>query len=159
MIIAGTGHRPKDLPCLYDEAHDFYFLVKEEIRSFLENNDVACVISGMALGYDTWLAEVALQLDIPLHVYAPCANQSARWPYESRTRYAGILNKAMYYIEISPVYTSTCMQERNIKMTNDCDKLLALWNPAKKYGGTWNCIQYAESVNKPIINIWPEETV
>jgi hypothetical protein len=46
------------------------------------------------------------------------------------------------------------MQKRNEAMVNDSNAVLALWNPEKRSGGTWNCVAYAAGVGKEIINFW-----
>jgi hypothetical protein len=46
------------------------------------------------------------------------------------------------------------MQRRNEAMVNNSNLVLSLWNPEKKQGGTFNCIQYAIKKDKPILNFW-----
>ena len=52
------------------------------------------------------------------------------------------------------LYKPSVMQKRNIYMVDKCDRLMAVWN-GKKSGGTYNCIEYAKSVNKFIWRIDP----
>jgi hypothetical protein len=39
-------------------------------------------------------------------------------------------------------------------MLRDAEGVLALYNPAKRHGGTYNCIISAFQLNKPVINFW-----
>lgn len=66
MILAGTGHRPKYLPCRYNENHPWLISLKNKIREKLDELRPSAVISGVAIGFDTWLAQSALDLKIPL---------------------------------------------------------------------------------------------
>lgn len=64
MIIAATGHRPDKLGG-YDD--DVMKRLKDLARGYLEKQEVlAEVISGMAQGWDTAIALVAIELEIPL---------------------------------------------------------------------------------------------
>lgn len=151
--IFGTGHRPDKLNGGWDNWQNHY---KEMIEDFcipiLEEENPTIVISGMALGWDLVLAKSAILLKIPLLAYIPCKNQETKWRLEDQKEYRNILDSAFEFEIISQEYTNSCMQERNIKMVNDGDIGLALWNGSK--GGTKNCIEYANKKGKPIKNLW-----
>ena len=51
------------------------------------------------------------------------------------------------------IYVANKMQLRNEYMVDNSDKVIAYFNGEKK-GGTYNCIKYAESLNKEIINLY-----
>jgi uncharacterized phage-like protein YoqJ len=111
------------------------------------------VLSGMALGWDTAVALVAIELGIPLIACLPFAGQESRWPEPSRKQYAEILAKASRIVIVSEGgYSSLKMQIRNQYMVDNSDELVALWDGSA--GGTWNCIQYAESKRKTYINLY-----
>lgn len=85
MIIAGTGHRPKYCPCKYDENHPWLFDLKERLgiylgiwKNTLLNKEKLIVRSGMAIGWDTWLAEEALVMDIEVHCFVPFKGQGSK---------------------------------------------------------------------------------
>ena len=113
MKIAGTGHRPKYMPCKYDENHPWAVQVKSNLRKELEEVDATLVITGMAIGWDTWLAEVAMSLNIPIHCYVPFKGQGNNWPDEARQRYNSILNKAEKVIYTQNEYTRDCFFKRD----------------------------------------------
>lgn len=150
MIIAGTGHRPNKLGGYSTEARDKLVNIAKQ---YLQNNSVTLVISGMALGWDTALAIASIQLNIPLHCYIPFKGQELKWKSNSIKLYNAILDKAdeVKYI-CDEGFSPHKMQIRNEAMVNDCDILLALHDGTT--GGTYNCIKYAEKVNKPIINLY-----
>lgn len=84
MNIGITGHR--------QITHD-----KEKIKRVLKEivltNNCKRIISGMALGFDTIAAEVALELQIPLVAALPFVEQAALWPEEDKEKYLSILEK------------------------------------------------------------------
>lgn len=155
MIICGTGHRPQDLPCGFAHKDSWKLDKLAAIKRFLMANEVSRVISGMALGYDQWLAYASLSLNINLSAYIPFQGQEIRWNEKYQKQYASLLarcNTIQYVCEGS--YAPWKMQRRNEVMIQDSDLVLALWNPAKKTGGTFNAVSYALKINKPIFNIW-----
>ncbi|HEX8696973.1 MAG TPA: SLOG family protein [Longimicrobium sp.] len=156
MIIAGTGHRPDKLRIgTLDGFHPaVHARLVDLARAALQREAPARVISGMALGWDTALAEAALELGIPFDAYVPFAGQESRWPEPSRRRYQGLLARAERVVIVCPGgYAPEKMQLRNERMVDDADFLLALWDGSS--GGTCNCIAYAEAVGRPYRNLWP----
>jgi uncharacterized phage-like protein YoqJ len=106
----------------------------------------------MALGWDQALAQASINLGIPFVAAIPCATQYKRWPVESQKYYHELLDQAMGEEIIGEKYTPTCMQERNVWMVDNSDIVLALWNGS--HGGTYYCIQYANSIDRTVINVW-----
>ena len=67
-IICGTGHRCNKLPNKetgYDLTNPTYQYIRKEVIKLLEQIQPEKIISGMALGYDTLLAIIAIELNIP----------------------------------------------------------------------------------------------
>lgn len=89
MIIAGTGHRPKYCPCKYKDKHPWLDSLKHSLHSFLLNKkeDGMVVRAGGAIGWDTWLAQVAIECNIELHLYLPFPDQGSKWPTSSKKEY------------------------------------------------------------------------
>lgn len=156
MILAATGHRPKDLPCKYDEGHPWLVPVLRNLRAYLLKSEPNVVISGMALGWDTWVAEEALILGIKLWCYIPFKEQSALWGNIAKKRYNSILNKADRVELTSEVFTKEAYLKRNKMMVDDADRIIALWNPARTQGGTFHAINYATRKQKHVKNFWME---
>lgn len=150
--IAGTGHRPDKLGG-YDSRT--YMMLYNTAYNWLAINrkDIEVVISGMALGWDQALAEAALDLKIPVIAAIPCYGQESKWPQKSKDKYKAILSRIKTIHIVSPKYTSSCMQDRNVWMVDKATDILALYN-GDYGGGTYNCIQYAQRKNKNIINLW-----
>ena len=152
MIVAGTGHRPDKLGGYGEDVHERLVSVACSALGDIEG-DVTRVISGGALGWDQALAEAALRLELPLTLALPFAGFWSKWPKKSQD-YLELLvsraDKVVYVCEEG--YAPWKMQERNKWMVDNCNTLLALWNGTD--GGTHNCIKYANSVGRQIVNAW-----
>jgi len=156
LIAAGTGHRPHILPCKYDENHAWLRELKKRIKETLTKNHVDEVIAGGAIGFDTWLAQSTLELKIPLHVYVPFKGQEAKWPARARKEYERILSLAKTVNYIDEEYTPSSFHKRDRAMVDDCNLVLALWNPTVSEGGTFYTVNYAKDKGKRLINLWKE---
>lgn len=157
MIIAGTGHRSDKLPNKetgYILPNPTYNYICQQIEKILLEEKPDKVISGMALGFDQYLANVAIKLKIPLVAAVPFKGQELAWPQHSQKVFNKLLERASEIVYVSEGgYAAYKMQIRNEFMADSCDKLLACWNGSN--GGTANCINYAKSINKEIIIINP----
>ncbi len=153
MIAAFTGHRPQKLGG-FQLPNPTYIRICHRIEDTLRDLRPDKVISGMALGIDQWAAFVAHRLGIPFIAAVPFVNQEAKWPAPSQKLYLGLLKMASEVVIVSEgEYSPAKMQIRNEWMCNHCDKLIAVWDGTP--GGTGNCIKYAQSINREIIFIDP----
>lgn len=156
MIVAGTGHRPDKITMGGRNAYDaaVHARLVELAVAVLKQPRPKVVISGMALGWDTALADAAVELDIDLWAYIPFIGQEKRWPEASQAHYTRLLTLAEKVVVCSEGgYAAWKMQVRNKRMVDDCDRLLALWNGSD--GGTANCVRYARERGRKIVNLWP----
>ena len=155
MIIAFTGHRPNKLGG-YKLPNPTYLKVCQEIEKTLLELKPEKVISGMALGVDSWAANIAIKLNIPFIAAVPFIEQDKIWPLESKKIYQILLSKAAEKVIVSDGgYEAYKLQIRNEWMVNRCDKLIAVFKTSETTGGTFNCIKYAKSMGKSIIIIDP----
>lgn len=90
------------------------------------------IISGGADGADTLSDAVARKRGIKMTIYYPKIS-------EFKTK-----GKAIFF-------------ERNKKIAEECDALLALYNPAKR-SGTANTVKYAKEFKKPIFIVNYEDS-
>lgn len=154
MKIAFTGHRPDKLGG-YNLPNPVYIHVCQEIDKTLKELKPEKVITGMALGIDQWAASIAYKLKIPYLAAIPFESQECKWPEKSQKTYRMLRKLASEEVIVSEGgYAAHKMQIRNEWMVNNCDILIAIYN-GDKSGGTYNCIEYAESINKKIIYIDP----
>ena len=161
-MIAFTGHRPPKIGG-YDFTSPLRIAVRNAIKVKLQSamtkyqaTHEIVVISGGALGVDQDAAMVAYDMGLPYIVAAPCLNQDIKWPASSKLKYLTLIAHAQEVVYVhNGSYNATCMQNRNVWMVDHCDALIAVWDGSS--GGTANCVRYAESVNKPIVRINPQE--
>ena len=151
MIVAGTGHRPDKLGGYSREAHERLVHVACTALGDVKG-DISKVISGGALGWDQALADAAIRLGLPLTLALPFEGFECKWPKSSQEFLHSLMNPADVVFVCEPGYAPWKMQERNKWMVDNCNTLLALWNGTD--GGTHNCIKYANSVGRQIINTW-----
>ena len=153
-----TGHRPKGLPCGYNEENSSCKRIKNLLYKLtfgiICKKDVSHFITGMAEGIDIWAAETVLRIkehtfsNITLEAAIPCRTQTSGWNVKSRDRYNRILKKCDQVTFMQEKYTYDCMMKRNKYMVDSSDYVIAVWNG--RPSGTANTIRYAASKNKPI---------
>jgi len=152
-ILAGTGHRPKFCPCKYKDDHPWLADLKDRLRSFLSNQE--CIVrSGMALGWDLWLAEVALELGIEVHAYVPFQGQAQNWPTKSRKKYEKVINQVGEIHYTSEEYYPNVFLDRDIQLIEGSNEVLALLNPEAKTGGTYYTVNEAKKRGIHVVNFW-----
>ena len=163
-IIGATGHRPEGLGSYSKDTGN---KIIKLVINHLQNIEVDEVISGAAIGYDTYFTLAALSLKIPITLAIPFYNQPNKWNSFDKEIYSNIIKRAKAVIYVDELvgtkynipslkvgeYYNVKMQLRNQYIVDNCTTLLALWNGETK-GGTYNCIKYAQSQNKEIINLW-----
>lgn len=168
--VCGTGHRTSKFTW-YDwnksdfenELHPECLAIKKAIKEqliMLINNGYDYFITGMALGFDTWLAESVIDLKkdypfIQLEAAVPCLYQDTKWTEEQQKRYKNILNACdiIHYVSKAP-YDKFCMNKRNYYMVDNSDMVIACYDGSA--GGTRNAYLYAMNNHVNIININPK---
>lgn len=158
LIIAGTGHRPKYCPCKYKYNHPWLISLKKRLENYLIEmgfGDTNIIIrAGGAIGWDTWLAQVALDLKLELHLYLPFPDQGKQWPADSRAEYELIKCEADKVIYTSDHYHRNVFFDRDLKMITGADKVVALLNPEVDSGGTFYTVGEAKKMKIDVINFW-----
>ncbi len=162
LTICFTGHRPNKLPWGYNENLSSCIAFKKDLYEILEKaiqNNYTHFISGLALGVDLICAETVLELKrkypkIVLEGAIPCANQDSKWNESSKKRYSKIVEQCDYKTILSPIYTDTCMNDRNKYMVEKSDVVIAIWNG--KPSGTGNTVKFAKEKGCKIMIINPE---
>lgn len=156
-----TGHRPTKFSFKYDETSpackDIKNQLKAEILNMINNRQVSHFITGMALGVDTWAAEIILNLKklypgITITAAVPCPEQSHRWGAENKERYKNILQLCDSVEILSEKWTPYCMMVRNRYMVDNSDFVIAVWNGSVS-GGTGKTVEYAFKHSKKTIII------
>ncbi len=163
-ICCFTGHRPQNLPFGFNEGDSRCIALKkrlkEEIEKQITENGVTHFISGMALGVDTYVAEIVLDLKrtyqgITLEVAIPCEDQPNKWKERDRDRYYSLVEQCDKETMVSKRYTSDCMHKRNHYMVDASDIIIAVWDGSSS--GTGKTVEYAKSSGKTVVVIDPTE--
>ena len=154
MIIAGTGHRPKFCPCKYKDPHPWLDNLKQDLKQELIKDQAETVITGMAIGWDTWLAQVALELKIPVHAYVPFRGQGSKWPTSSKNEYDRIIELSEKVVYISDSYSNEAFLKRDRAMVDDAEMVYALLNPESTSGGTFYTVKYTEMQGMQVKHFW-----
>jgi len=157
MIIAGTGHRPKYCPCKYKENHPWLTQLKENLTAYLtgvHEHTTVIIRAGGAIGWDTWLAEVAIDLNLPLHLYLPFEGQELAWPSNSRIKYKIIKAAATKVFYTADHYSSDVFLKRDVEMITGADLIVSLLDPEIKSGGTYYTVRKAKEMGIEVRNFW-----
>lgn len=154
LVFAATGHRPDKLGGYNADVHQRLVALA---WTYLGKARPDQVISGMALGWDQAWAEAATHHNIPFIAAVPFEGQEMRWPRSSQVAYTALLAQAAEVQFIDPDVRGAeeairAMQRRNRWMVDRCSQLVALWNGTS--GGTSNCIRYATTKGRFIVNLW-----
>ncbi len=153
MIIGVTGPRPQNL-WGWNVPNPIYDYVKLELTKKLIALKPTKVISGMALGVDTLVVELCIELNIPFIAAVPFKGQESKWNKELQDKYKELLSKALEIVIVSDGgYSIDKMQIRNKWIVDNSDLIIGVWNGSP--GGTANCVRYIKEVNKPIEIINP----
>jgi len=145
-VIAATGHRPNKLGG-YDIPNLIYDIVVKGTVLAFEHYKPAYVITGMAVGFDQWVAEICFNMDIPFIAALPFRGQEGKWPAHVKSRYHWLLSKAYHtYVICEGGYESWKMQRRNEWMVASCHMMVACYNGTA--GGTQNCLAAASNAGK-----------
>lgn len=156
MIAAATGHRPEKLGGYDNRTSLALGGLATEWLAF--NLDVEEMIVGMALGWDQAVAGACVATGVPFIAAVPFEGQSSTWPAEARAKYDRLLAQAKEIVIVTPGelfgrQIAAAMQRRNEWMVDRAKKVVALWDGS--WGGTHNCIMYANKIGVPVENLWP----
>jgi uncharacterized phage-like protein YoqJ len=151
MILAVTGHRPQKLGGFSLALRDALIC---HARTQLVIMSPDKVITGMALGWDQAVAQACCDLSIPFIAAVPFQGFDRDWPDFCRMRLEKLLRFANEVEVVSPFPGSVALNRRNEWMVDRAEHILALWDGS--WGGTFNCIRYAEKKKVPYTNTYED---
>lgn len=153
----------KDKTCCFTGHRSIPDNKKEEIKEVLKleiikliNQGVCFFGTGGALGFDTLVAHIVLELKeqyphIKLILVLPCHNQTYRWKEQDVKTYENIKLKCDKYVYTSVDYDEQCMLKRNRHLINHSNYCICYLE--KETGGTAYTVNYAKLKGLKIINI------
>lgn len=133
--------------------------LEELIKNLIEKESVTQSIFAVALGVETYAANIVLNLKaqypgITLECAIPRETQAVKWNERDRDIYYDLLAKCDKETLLQQNYTSDCMQKRNEYMVDNSDYVIAVWNG--KPSGTGNTVKYAKKKNKVVLLVNPQ---
>ena len=159
---AFSGHRPQKFPWKYNESDPRCAALKammlEEITKMVQTG-VTGFYTGGAEGIDCWAAEIVLSLReknpaLKLHCVLPHKGQADKWNHSAQERYYSILKQADSVEYVSQDYYDGCMIDRNHRLVESADFLLAVYNGTRR-SGTGATVNNARKLGRKIIVINP----
>jgi hypothetical protein len=148
-VVGGTGHRPKHLSGSQRE------WLRAGLPSWVARlRDVygtRVVISGMAAGWDLWLAEAALEAGLEVWAYIPWPGQTERWrDPEDLAAWARVQRAAVRERMVSPRFEPGTYELRNQAIVDDSTAVFAAWLPGRS-SGTLDCLVRAVDAGRPVV--------
>ena len=121
MVVAFTGYRPEKMPFVESKKDEAYLKFRKRQLQVIERLiERGCThfISGVAMGFDTWVAEDILALQknnssLELECAIPFPGQADRWSTSDQKRRYKILTHATSAVIVCEHYSSNCFFERN----------------------------------------------
>lgn len=160
-VCACTGHGSLSLPFRFDETDERCIRLKEllqkDIEDLIRENGVTHFISGMALGVDTYFAEIVLELrdekypDITLETAIPCETQAERWSESQRDRYYSVISRCDTETLLQTGYTEDCVQRCDRYIVDNCNYFITVCDGRHDNAGS--AVRYAEENGKTIVRI------
>lgn len=145
-----TGHRPQDFtPTEKSFAQDSLWRLSGFLR---ERHGMEEIISGMALGADTWWAQAAVARGIPFAAYIPFEDQLIKWRAGDQLIWRQLREQAAREVVVGGQHYSVgALHGRNDAMIRDSDLAIAVWHPSKTVGGTASCVKKLNAKEKPYL--------
>ena len=127
MVVAFTGYRPEKMPFVESKKDEAYLKFRKRQLQVIERLiERGCThfISGVAMGFDTWVAEDILVLQknnssLELECAIPFPGQADRWSTSDQKRRYKILTHATSSVIVCEHYSSNCFFESNKYMVNN----------------------------------------
>lgn len=159
---AFTGHRPHKFPWRYNEAESRCLALKAALTEQiirLVDAGITDFYSGGADGVDCWASLIVLELRkrnpaLRLHMLLPHEGQADKWSDSAQERYHLILKQADSIEYVSHAYYDGCMLDRNHRLVEAAETLLAVYNGERR-GGTAATVRYARKLDRRIIILNP----
>ncbi|WP_410646242.1 NADAR family protein [Amycolatopsis sp. cmx-4-54] len=148
--VALTGHRPQGLPpgseaWLADELRRISAKLSAE-------HGTRVAISGAAAGADLIWAEAAHSSGMPVWLYQPYTGHDERWTQDWRDRLTTARMAASRVDTLGTRFSIDVLHARSEWMIRDCDAIIAVVNPQRTSGGTWQALKKVPT-STPIIRI------
>lgn len=151
ISLAGSGHRPEHIArgkLTIEEVREKIFGFYVDLLRWLGPREV---ISGLARGFDMWLAWAAIGADVPLVGACPYPTQARQWDEDDQQEWKAIVDAASEIHMVSPTFweknSDNALYARNRWMVDRGTHLTSFWQGTR--GGTAHANDYTVLVGKP----------
>ena len=152
LILVGTGHRPNRLGGYSYSTQDKLARLATTAVQQLQPSYGYC---GGALGWDMAWGEALMDAGIPYCMALPWPDMGLRWSFNQRLTFRLLKEKADRVHYLSDRYYKGVYIVRDKYMVDNAQGVVALLDPTATTSGTYQTVQYAESLHLPIMNLWP----
>ena len=152
--LAVTGHRGLPDPL----AKQINAALRTEVARYAHLIGVTC----LADGTDTLFAHAVLGVGGVLVVVVPARGYRDSFPSSHHADYDLLIARAEHVIELDyPASTPEAYMAASLRMLDDADRLLAVWDgqPARGHGGTADVVAAARDRGLPVTVVWPAGAV
>ena len=144
--IGVTGHRslnhPKDL-------------IKLKIKEKFLEISPETVISGFALGFDTCVSEVCVEMGIDLVAAVPHIKQATRCSKQDQDHYVWLLEQAKEVVVVCDGEYQPWMNfKRNEWIVDHSEMLVSYIKPNETKGGSIHCAGLGTKKGMEVFNLW-----
>ena len=119
-----TGHRPQKLPIRSINAIKLALL--ERVQTLSDQQNDLVLVTGMALGVDTWFADITVKLGIPFYAVIPFHGQTLGWKHSDDLHYAKLITASKKLIVVAKSQSRQAHLNRNIVMVEMSDECIAV---------------------------------
>ncbi len=98
-------------------------------------------ISGAAAGADLLWAEAARDVDVPVWLYQPYRGHDGLWQQDWRDRLTAARSYAARVDTLGTEFSVRVLHARNDWLIRDCGAIVAVLDPDRRSGGTWQALQ------------------
>ncbi len=160
-VVAGTGHRDVKEHTDWSTA-----AVDRTVGRLRDHHGTTTIISGMARGFDLWLAASGLRHGLDVWAVIPLEAQADRWTKEDRAEWRRIREAATRVWIVGDIPAGTplkkrsvvvqgLMWKRNAAMVAAGNALVSLWDSTRLSGGTYGALILAAKRGMPGVHIDP----
>lgn len=144
-----TGHRPQGL----NQTQRAYIkaVLPAIVEELVKDYRVDTLLSGMAQGVDLIWAGIARQSSLRLEAYIPFPKQTKGWDAEWVSYREELMGYASFIHQASNSYATWAFHKRNDMMLDNCDVVVAVWDPRRRGGGTASVVRKARERGKPLV--------
>lgn len=151
-IVGATGHQEIPPPAEADIVAGVNYVLRSQPAGLV-------AICSLAVGTDQLVAQAVLDIGGALDVVIPCERYDETFNGADLVRFRQLLGRARRIETLRhPAPTEEAFLDAGRRVVDHCELLVAVWDgeAADGLGGTGDVVDYARSVGRKIVIIWPQ---